>query len=32
MATVDLRYEPDYEVAPGETLRETLAALGMTQV
>jgi HTH-type transcriptional regulator/antitoxin HigA len=32
MATVDLRYEPDYEVAPGETLRETLSALGMTQV
>lgn len=27
-----LRYEPDYAVAPGETLQETLDALGMTQV
>jgi HTH-type transcriptional regulator/antitoxin HigA len=32
MAAVDLRFEPDYGVAPGETLRATLDALGMTQV
>src|SRR6266540_2526713 len=32
MAAIDLRYDPDYEVAPGETLRETLSALEMTQV
>ena len=25
-------FEPDYAVAPGETLREMLEALGMTQV
>ena len=32
MAAVDLRFEPDYGVAPGETLRAMLEALGMTQV
>lgn len=26
------RYSPDYSVSPGDTLRETLEALGMTQV
>jgi len=28
----EFRYEPDYTVPPGETLQETLDALGMTQV
>jgi len=28
----EFRYEPDYAVPPGETLQETLDALGMTQV
>jgi HTH-type transcriptional regulator / antitoxin HigA len=32
MAAIDLRYDPDYDVLPGETLRETLDALEMTQV
>src|SRR6266446_2917102 len=32
MASIDLLFDPDYEVAPGETLRETLTALEMTQV
>ena len=32
MAAIDLRYDPDYGVLPGETLRETLDALEMTQV
>jgi HTH-type transcriptional regulator/antitoxin HigA len=32
MAEIDLRFEPDYDVAPGETLRAALEALGMTQV
>jgi HTH-type transcriptional regulator/antitoxin HigA len=27
----NLRYEPDYAVPPGETLRETLDSIGMTQ-
>jgi HTH-type transcriptional regulator / antitoxin HigA len=27
----ELRFEPDYEVAPGTTLRSTLARIGMTQ-
>lgn len=31
MAKTDLRYEPDYAVPPGATLRSTLAKLGMTQ-
>jgi HTH-type transcriptional regulator/antitoxin HigA len=29
--SADLRYRPDYATPPGETLRETLEALGMTQ-
>ena len=28
----ELRYEPDYAIAPGETLQEALDALGMSQV
>jgi HTH-type transcriptional regulator/antitoxin HigA len=32
MAAIELRYDPDYDVLPGETLRETLLALEMTQV
>jgi HTH-type transcriptional regulator/antitoxin HigA len=32
MAAIDLRYDPDYGVAPGETLRETLSVIEMTQV
>ena len=27
----ELEYEPDYAIPPGETLQETLDALGMTQ-
>jgi addiction module HigA family antidote len=29
---IEFRYEPDYAIPPGETLQETLDALGMTQV
>ena len=32
MAAIDLLFDPDYDVAPGETLRDTLTALEMTQV
>ncbi|MBI4829935.1 MAG: HigA family addiction module antidote protein [Nitrospinae bacterium] len=31
MRTEQKRFNPEYTVAPGETLRETLAALGMSQ-
>lgn len=31
MAKTQLRYQPDYAVPPGATLRSTLAELGMTQ-
>ena len=31
MTKTKLAYEPDYAVPPGETLRETIAALGMDQ-
>lgn len=32
MATINLRYDPDYGIAPGESLRKTLQGLEMTQV
>src|SRR5438046_2213403 len=32
MAAIDLVFDPDYDVAPGETLRDTLTALEMTQI
>ncbi len=28
---LDMRFRPDYAIAPGETLRETLAEIGMSQ-
>jgi HTH-type transcriptional regulator / antitoxin HigA len=31
MATQELRYQPDHAVPPGESLRSTLTAIGMTQ-
>ena len=31
MAEQPYAYDPDYAIAPGETIRETLTALGMTQ-
>lgn len=31
MATQELRYQPDHAVPPGDTLRSTLTAIGMTQ-
>ena len=31
MATQELRYQPDHALPPGDTLRSTLAAIGMTQ-
>src|SRR2546421_9112833 len=32
MAAIELLFDPDYDVSPGETLRDTLMALEMTQV